>query len=89
MDRMSHIICDNQTIDIFDNDGLFTELYDWLRANGLMEIGLCMGEPVTVADSPDGRVICYTVRVGDPAGDVTAPRTSPLLVEPPASWPRG
>jgi hypothetical protein len=86
---MTRLICDNTTYDTFIETGLLDELYAWFDAHGILLVGLHLSEPITIVDSPDGRVIRYTVLVGDPEADppVTETRACPLRVEPPAHWP--
>lgn len=86
---MSQLVCDHDLFAVFIETGLLDELYRWLEANQILRIGLWMDEPITIVDGPDGRVLHYTVVVGDVEADpvATEPRSSPLLVEPPAHWP--
>jgi hypothetical protein len=88
---MTTLVCDNALFDVFIETGLLDELYAWFDAHGILRVGLYLSEPITIVDSPDGRMIRYTVLVGDPEAEppVTEARACPLRVEPPAYWPGG
>ncbi|MDJ0460618.1 hypothetical protein [Streptomyces sp. H27-C3] len=73
-------------------------LYEWAGANGLTPDDVSADHPITIEDTPDGRLIRCRVFVrgdnglkqGDPTryGEaLTEDRTVPLAVEPPDDWP--
>mgnify|MGYP001600438197 CR=1 FL=1 len=76
--------------------GRIDELCDWARANSLNPSDVAADEPITIEDTPDGRVIRCHVYMTDGSGNKLKPqgggpeiqeRTTPLVVEPPDGWP--
>ncbi|WP_371095046.1 hypothetical protein [Streptomyces sanglieri] len=89
---MTQLVCNEELFDQFIESGLLSELDTWWQANGLIWSDYWVNAPVTIeTDLQGNRTLHYVASIHEAGGPTvkTVPRSTPLLVEPPAHWPQG